>query len=232
MSAHGQITDWECVAQDLDTRGCADLGQLIQPDMAKALIDGYDNEALYRSRIQMARHGFGKGEYKYFTHPLPEIISKLRANLYPHLATIANAWNEKLKIDRKFPDTHDEYLAECHAAGQLRPTPLILKYGPGDFNCLHQDVYGEHLFPLQVVFLLSDPNDFEGGEFVMTEQRPRMQSRAEVLPLRPGHGYVFAVNERPKSGSKGYYRVKHRHGVSEVRSGQRFTLGIIFHDAT
>jgi uncharacterized protein len=232
MSTKAPIIDRDRVAGDLDARGYADLGPLIDADTAAGLIAGYDQPALYRSHIRMARHGFGQGEYKYFAYPLPDPIARLRGMLYPPLAEIANDWNERLKIDRRYPARHADFLAECHADGQQRPTALILRYGAGDFNCLHQDVYGAHLFPLQVVFLLSDPADFEGGEFVLTEQRPRMQSRAEVVPLRRGHGVVFAVNDRPKAGTKGWYRVKHRHGVSEIRSGLRQAMGIIFHDAT
>jgi len=232
MSLHDTSLDWARVASDLDARGYAHLGPLISVQDAAALIENYKNEGLYRSHIRMARHGFGQGEYKYFAYPLPGVIAEIRQRLYGPLAQIANGWNGRLKIPYQFPDTHEDYLQECHDAGQKRPTPLILKYGPGDYNCLHQDVYGERLFPFQVVFLLSSEGDFEGGEFVMTEQRPRMQSRANVIHLRQGHGLVFAVNERPKAGTKGYYRVKHRHGVSEVTSGERHTLGVIFHDAT
>ena len=181
----------------------------------------------------MARHGFGKGEYKYFAYPLPKLIASLRATLYERLAPIANAWEVMLGRDPRFPETHAEFLATCHAAGQARPTPLLLKYGADDYNCLHQDLYGEHVFPLQAAFLLSRPNeDFTGGEFVLTEQRPRMQSRAEVAPLTQGRAIIFAVNERPVRGTKGIYRVKMRHGVSRIRSGERFTMGVILHDAT
>jgi len=180
----------------------------------------------------MARHGFGKGEYRYFRYPLQDRLAELRATLYRRLAPIANRWNERMEIEGRYPAEHADYLAECHAAGQLRPTPLLLRYGPGDYNCLHQDLYGELVFPLQVAILLSEPGrDFEGGEFVLTEQRPRMQSRAEVVPLKLGDGVVFAVNQRPVSGSRGNYRVAMRHGVSRIRSGQRHTLGVIFHDA-
>jgi hypothetical protein len=180
----------------------------------------------------MARHGFGRGEYKYFAYPLPNIVAGLRTGLYPHLAILANAWNEALGIGVRYPGEHAEYLARCHAAGQAKPTPLLLQYGPGDYNCLHQDLYGELVFPLQVAFLLSEPGtDFTGGEFVLTEQRPRMQSRAEVVPLRQGQGVIFPVHHRPVQGTRGIYRVNMRHGVSRLRSGHRHTLGIIFHDA-
>ncbi len=180
----------------------------------------------------MARHGYGKGEYKYFAYPLPKIVAEFRNALYPHLAAIANGWNESLKSDIRFPATHAEFLERCHTAGQVRPTPLLLRYSAGDYNCLHQDLYGEHVFPLQVAFLLSEPDkDFTAGEFVLTEQRPRMQSRAEVVPLRQGDAVIFPVNERPVRGTRGLYRVKMRHGVSRLRSGHRHTLGIIFHDA-
>jgi hypothetical protein len=204
----------------LDVRECVDIASL------------YDDETRFRSRVIMSRHGFGRGEYQYFTYPLPARIAGLRAQLYSRLAPIANRWNEQLGSPRRFPDTHQEFLAQCHAAGQTRPTPLLLRYGGGDFNCLHQDLYGDQVFPLQMAVLLSQPEvDFTGGEFVLTEQRPRQQSRAEVVPLRQGDAVIFAVNERPVKGSRGNYRVKMRHGVSRVRTGQRHTLGIIMHDA-
>jgi hypothetical protein len=194
----------------------------------------YDREDGFRSKVVMARHGFGRGEYKYFAYPLPPHITELRETLYPHLAPIANRWNEAMKIETRFPPMHRAFLKRCHDAGQTRPTPLLLlRYGPEDYNCLHQDLYGEHVFPLQVAILLSEPEkDFTGGEFVLTEQRPRMQSRAAVVPLKQGDGVVFAVNQRPVRGGRGTYRVAMRHGVSALRSGQRHTLGIIFHDAT
>jgi hypothetical protein len=192
----------------------------------------YDDDARFRSRIVMARHGFGQGEYKYFTAPLPQVVAALRAGFYLQLAEIANRWNEQLGIAQRFPATLDDYLARCHKAGQTRPTPLLLKYGPGDYNCLHQDLYGEHVFPLQLAILLSEPErDFTGGEFVLTEQRPRRQSRVEVVPLAQGEGVIFPVHHRPVAGTRGTYRVTMRHGVSRLRSGERMTLGIIFHDA-
>jgi hypothetical protein len=192
----------------------------------------YSNDDLFRSRVVMARHGFGRGEYKYFSYPLPEIVALLRTSFYPTLAIIANRWNEALGVESRFPDKHEEFLDRCHQAGQTKPTPLLLQYGPGDFNCLHQDLYGERVFPLQVAFLLSEPEkDFIGGEFVLTEQRPRMQSRAEVVSLRKGDGVVFPVHHRPVKGLRGVYRVNMRHGVSRLRTGRRHTLGIIFHDA-
>ena len=214
---------------ELDTLGWTVLGGLLAPAECRALVTLYEDEARFRSKVVMARHGFGRGEYKYFAYPLPETIARLREALYPQLAPIANRWNEMLKSATRFPATHREFLARCHDAGQTRPTPLLLRYGPGDYNCLHQDLYGEHVFPLQVAVLLSE--DFTGGEFVLTEQRPRMQSRATVVPLSQGDGVVFAVNHRPVQGTRGAYRVTMRHGVSTLRSGARHTLGIIFHDA-
>jgi len=224
--------DWTRIADELDTYGCATTGPLLTQAQCIALAGMYNEDSLFRSRIVMARHGFGRGEYKYFAAPLPDIVADLRTRLYPPLAEVANRWNSALGIDTKFSDAHGEFLRRCHDAGQTRPTPLILKYGPGDYNCLHQDLYGEHVFPLQVAFLLSEPvRDFTGGEFVLTEQRPRMQSRPEVVPLRQGEGVIFAVNQRPVQGSRGWYRVTLRHGVSRIRSGERYTMGIIFHDA-
>jgi uncharacterized protein len=220
--------DWQQLAQDLDARGCAVIEQLIAPAQCDELAALYANDEHFRSRVVMARHGFGRGEYKYFHYPLPALVSDLRTKLYPYLAVIANRWEP----GRRFPERHAQYLKRCHAAGQRRPTPLLLQYGAGDYNCLHQDLYGEHVFPLQLTILLSEPGrDFTGGEFVMTEQRPRMQSRAEVVPLSKGDAVVFAVNQRPVQGTRGLYRVKLRHGVSRVRSGRRHTAGIIFHDA-
>jgi uncharacterized protein len=224
--------DWERVARDLDDRGSAVLDGLLSPDECRTLAALYPEDAVFRSRIVMARHGFGRGEYKYFAYPLPEIVNGLRTALYPRLAPIANRWNEAMRIDVRYPSRHAEFLERCHAAGQRKPTPLLLQYDADDYNCLHQDVYGEHVFPLQVAVLLSDPMlDFTGGELVMTEQRPRMQSRAEVVPLRQGDGVVFAVHHRPVQGTRGVYRVNLRHGVSRIRSGRRHTMGIIFHDA-
>jgi hypothetical protein len=224
--------DWQKVAAELDAQGCAVVGPLLTPDECAALVGGYGDDALFRSKVIMARHGFGRGEYKYFAAPVPPLIASLRTSLYPPLAEIANRWAEALGAAERFPPAHRAYLNRCHAAGQTRPTPLLLKYEAGDYNCLHQDVYGEHLFPLQLTVLLSRPGrDFEGGEFVLTEQRPRMQSRAEVVSLRQGEAVIFAVRERPVRGTRGVYRVNMRHGVSRLRSGQRFTLGIIFHDA-
>lgn len=225
--------DWSAVGTHLDAHGWAMLPAILSTDECRALASLYDDDLHFRSRVVMQRHGFGRGEYKYYSYPLPELIASLRTELYPHLAPIADRWNEAMGIDVRYPAEHADFLARCHAAGQTRPTPLLLKYGADDFNALHQDLYGEHVFPFQVVFLLSQPNtDFTGGEFVITEQRPRMQSRAEVIPLRQGDAAIFAVHHRPVQGSRGNYRVNLRHGVSRVRSGSRFTTGIIFHDAT
>ncbi len=225
--------DWARAASDLDERGNALLERLLTPEESDALAALYSADALFRSRIVMQRHNFGRGEYKYFAYPLPGLVAKLRTALYPPLADIANRWNAALGIDARFPDEHALFVARCHAAGQTRPTPLLLQYGAGDYNCLHQDLYGEHVFPLQLTILLSEPErDFSGGEFVLTEQRPRMQSRAEVVPLRQGDAVVFAVQQRPVVGTRGAYRVTMRHGVSRVRSGRRVTAGIVFHDAT
>ena len=226
------VLDWDSIRAELDGFGCATTGPLLAPEECAVLASSYPEDTPFRSRVVMARHGFGRGEYKYFAHPLPASIATLRPVLYRHLAPVANAWNEAMGIPARFPDEHGAFLARCHEAGQTRPTPLLLKYGPGDFNCLHQDLYGEHVFPLQVAILLSEPGrDFTGGEFVLTEQRPRMQSRAEVVPLSRGEGVVFAVHNRPVRGTRGTYRVTMRHGVSRLRSGERFTAGIIFHDA-
>jgi hypothetical protein len=224
--------DWDRVSNDLDAQGSALLPRLISRAQATALAALYPIEKLFRSRVVMARHGFGRGEYQYFGYPLPDPIGELRKELYPRLAPIANRWNSSMGLKARFPDEHAAFIRRCHAAGQRRPTPLLLQYGAGDYNCLHQDLYGEHVFPLQLTILLSEPGrDFTGGEFVMTEQRPRMQSRAEVVPLQQGDAVVFAVHNRPVKGTRGTYRVNLRHGVSRVRSGNRHTAGIIFHDA-
>jgi hypothetical protein len=224
--------DWASTARELDEVGVAATGPLLTTEECAALRALYPDDRHFRSHIIMKRHGFGEGEYKYYANPLPEIVASLREAFYPRLAPIANEWHRRMGIERRFPDTLTAFLDQCHAGGQARPTPLLLKYGPGDYNCLHQDLYGEHVFPIQLVILLSEPGaDFSGGEFVMTEQRPRMQSRAEVVPLSLGHGALFTVNDRPKAGSRGDYRVKMRHGVSRIRSGERYTTGIIFHDA-
>jgi len=224
--------DWPRVHDTLDDQGAALVEGLLSPAECEALAALYPQDACFRSRVVMARHGFGRGEYKYFGHPLPELVARLRSALYPRLVPLANRWHEAMGLDTRFPAEHAAFVARCHAAGQTRPTPLLLQYGPGDYNCLHQDLYGEHVFPLQVVVLLSEPGrDFGGGEFVMTEQRPRMQSRPMVLALRQCDAAVIAVHQRPVRGTRGVYRVNLRHGVSEVRSGRRHTLGIIFHDA-
>lgn len=224
--------DWAAIGQELDSNGCAVIGPLLKPEACRTLAALYDHEAPFRSRIIMARHGFGRGEYQYFAAPLPANVAALRTQLYRPLAAIANRWYEQMRIATRFPPEHAAFLKRCHAAGQTKPTPLLLRYGPGDYNCLHQDVYGELVFPLQVAVLLSDPaTEFAGGEFVLTEQRPRMQSRAQVAPLRQGEAVIFPVRERPVKGTRGVYRVNMRHGVSRLRSGRRYTLGIIFHDA-
>ncbi|HEY4370242.1 MAG TPA: 2OG-Fe(II) oxygenase [Steroidobacteraceae bacterium] len=224
--------DWSRVSRDLDEHGNATLQALLTPEQSDAIVAMYSSSDLFRSRVIMARHGFGRGEYQYFSYPLPEIVADLRMQIYPHLAPMANRWNQLLAIDVTYPDDHAQFIERCHEAGQRRPTPLLLRYGVGDYNCLHQDLYGEHVFPLQLAVLLSRPGeDFTGGEFVLTEQRPRMQSRPEVVALRKGDAVIFAVHHRPVQGSRGFYRVNLRHGVSRLRSGQRHTLGIIFHDA-
>jgi hypothetical protein len=226
-----ESVNWSRIGQDLDSWGSAVLDRLLSPDQCQELAALYPVDDRFRSRVVMARHGFGRGEYKYFSYPLPEMIAGLRAALYQRLAPLANSWNEAMGIGVRYPQEHAGFIARCHEAGQRKPTPLLLQYGPGDYNCLHQDVYGEHVFPLQATILLSDPRrDFTGGEFVITEQRPRMQSRAEVVPLGQGDAVVFAVRQRPVPGSRGVYRVNLRHGVSRVRSGHRHTAGIIFHD--
>jgi uncharacterized protein len=224
--------DWRRAGDDLDTHGCALLPAALSADECAELSASYSADGLFRSRVVMKQHGFGSGEYKYFAYPLPEIVGALRTALYRPLAAIANGWNAALGIEVRYPPEHAAFLERCHRAGQTKPTPLLLRYAQGDYNCLHQDLYGEHVFPLQVAFLLSEPGqDFTGGEFVLTEQRPRMQSRAEVVPLKRGDGVLFPVHHRPVQGTRGTYRVNLRHGVSRVRSGHRSTLGIIFHDA-
>jgi len=224
--------DWDRIAAALDAEGWAVVGPMLTPEECESLARTYGDDPRFRSRIVMARHGFGRGEYKYFAHPLPHAVVALRTALYPALAGIANRWNDSLGVDVRYPDVHADFLDRCHRAGQTRPTPLLLQYGAGDYNCLHQDLYGEHVFPLQVAFLLSAPGrDFTGGEFVLTEQRPRMQSRVAVVPLRQGEGVIFPVHRRPVRGTRGVYSVTMRHGVSCVRSGRRHALGVIFHDA-
>jgi len=224
--------EWARIAANLDEVGWASLSGLLTQAECRELAALYANERSFRSRVVMARHGYGRGEYKYFAYPLPNVVAELRESLYGRLASIANRWSELLASDVRYPDTHEQFIDRCHRAGQTRPTPLVLSYGPGDYNCLHQDLYGEHVFPLQAVFLLSAPNeDFVGGEFVVTEQRPRMQSRVEVVPLAMGDGAIFAVAQRPRRGTRGYHRVTMRHGASLVRSGRRYTAGVIFHDA-
>ncbi len=224
--------DWQGVGAQLDAQGCARIPALLDPGDCDAIAGLYDRPDGFRSTVTMARHGFGRGEYRYLSYPLPATVAALRGAVYPHLVAIANRWNEAMSIDVRYPEEHARFLARCHEAGQTRPTPLLLRYDKGDYNCLHQDVYGEHVFPLQLVVMLSRPQrDFEGGELVLTEQRPRMQSRVEVLPLQQGDAAVFAVRERPVKGSRGSYRVQMRHGVSRIHAGRRHTLGVIFHDA-
>jgi hypothetical protein len=231
IEARVEATDWLRVSNDLDAQGWALLEGMLSAAECQAVAALYQGDG-FRSRVVMSRHGYGQGEYRYFAYPLPGQVADLRTSLYPHLAPIANRWNEALGMEVRYPTEHAEFLARCHQAGQTRPTPLLLQYGTGDYNCLHQDLYGEHVFPFQVAFLLSQPGEqFTGGEFVLTEQRPRMQSRAEVVPLRQGDAVIFAVQHRPVQGTRGTYRVNLRHGVSRMRSGQRHTLGIIFHDA-
>jgi hypothetical protein len=224
--------DWQQITNTLHERGSAIITGLLSSQECSMLAGGYADDHQFRSRIVMERHGFGRGEYKYYAYPLPSLIADLRSSLYSRLAPVANRWNDAMGIDVLYPPEHSIFLDRCHAAGQLRPTPLLLEYRQEDYNCLHQDLYGEHVFPLQVAILLSQPGkDFTGGEFVMTERRPRMQSRVEVTPLQQGDALVFAVHQRPVQGSKGIYRVNMRHGVSRILSGKRHTLGIIFHDA-
>jgi len=232
IAARVEAIDWPQASHGLDAQGCAVQKRLLSPEECRALAALYPDETHFRSRVVMSRHGFGRGEYKYFSYPLPSLIAELRSTLYARLRAVANSWNEAMSIDIRYPEQHDAFLKRCHAAGQTRPTPLLLQYGAGDYNCLHQDLYGEHVFPLQVAILLSEPNrDFSGGEFVLTEQRPRMQSRPEVVPLAQGDAVAFAVHVRPVQGTRGFYRVNLRHGVSRIRSGRRHTLGVIFHDA-
>lgn len=225
--------DWKEIAGALDEQGNAVLSHLLTPTECERLAKLYSDDSVFRSRVVMGRHGFGRGEYKYFSYPLPDIVAELRTALYRRLAPVANRWNEAMGMEVRYPEEHAEFIRRCHEAGQVRPTPLLLQYEAGDYNCLHQDLYGEHVFPIQVAFLLSEPGrDFTGGEFVLTEQRPRMQSRPEVVPLREGDAVAFAVHHRPVRGTRGTYRVNLRHGVSRLRSGRRHTLGIIFHDAS
>lgn len=226
------MLDWQHIAGELNAGGYAVIPRLLAPMDCRKLASLYANDNLFRSRIIMQQHGFGRGEYKYFRYPLPNMVGELRAALYPHLASIANCWHEQMRLLTRFPASHNEFVARCHSSGQKRPTPLLVQYVTDDHNCLHQDIYGDHVFPIQVAVLLAEPGrDFTGGEFVLTEQRPRMQSRAEVVPLTQGDAVVFTVQHRPVNGSRGSYRVNIRHGVSRVRSGLRHTLGIIFHDA-
>jgi uncharacterized protein len=233
IAARVEAIDWRATATDLDSQGWALFPNLLTSAECREIAGLYAGGGRFRSRVVMARHGFGRGEYQYFAYPLPDLVEGLRSALYPKLAPIANRWNATMGIDVCYPTDHAAFLDHCHAAGQTRPTPLLLQYGPDDYNCLHQDLYGEQVFPLQVAILLSEPGKtFEGGEFVLTEQRPRMQSRPSVVPLRCGDGVVFAVNQRPVQGSRGFYRTVLRHGVSRIRAGRRHTLGIIFHDAT
>ena len=232
IAARVETIDWPRAEGELDGQGCAVLKGLLSPGECRALAALYPDDKHFRSRVVMSRHGFGRGEYKYFSYPLPDVIAELRPRLYARLVGLANRWNESMGIDIRYPERHDAFLKRCHEAGQTRPTPLLLQYETGDYNCLHQDLYGEHVFPLQVAILLSEPGrDFAGGEFVLTEQRPRMQSRAEVVPLTQGDAVAFAVHHRPVQGTRGTYRVNLRHGVSRLRSGKRHTVGVIFHDA-
>ena len=223
--------DWAALTKDLDSFGCTIVKSILTRDECRTLAGMYERNEIFRSTIVMARHGFGRGEYKYWSYPLPKIVHELRASLYSPLAVVANEWNRAMKINVSYPETHREYIERCHAAGQTKPTALLLSYNEGDWNALHQDLYGENVFPIQVAFLLSEPGkDFTGGEFVLTEQRPRMQSKAEVVSLQQGDGVAFAVSHRPVRGTRGTYRVNLRHGVSRLRSGHRNTMGIIFHD--
>lgn len=232
LTEHIDALDWPLIGNALSNNGCAVIQRLLAPEDCRALASLYAEDKPFRSRIIMQRHGFGRGEYQYFRYPLPDPVGELRTALYPHLAPLANRWYEQMRLPTRFPPSHGEFIARCHAAGQERPTPLLVRYVADDYNCLHQDLYGDHVFPLQVAVLLAEPGrDFTGGEFVLTEQRPRMQTRAEVVPLTQGDAVVFTVQHRPVTGNRGSYRVNIRHGVSRVRSGLRHTLGIIFHDA-
>ncbi len=234
LSAEARVAryEWNQLGEGLNGFGCAVLEKLLSPEECRQIAGLYQEEKHFRSHIHMARHGFGKGEYRYFKYPLPDLIGALRTALYPRLADVANVWSERMGMAERYPAEHATFLKHCRDAGQIRPTPLLLQYVPGDFNCLHQDLYGDFAFPIQVAILLSEPGeDFTGGEFVLTEQRPRMQSRAEVVPLRQGDAVAFAVHNRPVQGGRGNYRVNLRHGVSRIRSGMRHTIGIIFHDA-
>ena len=231
MFARIEALDWQEIGKNLDEQGNAVLAGVLTPQECMALANLYPNEEGFRSRVVMGRHRFGRGEYKYFSYPLPDIVEGMRTELYSRLAPLANKWNESMKSDVRYPAKHAQFIKRCHDAGQERPTPLLLQYEAGDFNCLHQDLYGEHVFPIQVTFLSEPGKDFTGGEFVLAEQRPRMQSRPEVVPLRQGDGVAFAVHHRPVQGTRGIYRVNMRHGVSRLRSGHRHTMGIIFHDA-
>jgi uncharacterized protein len=231
-NVRAHVLDWRRIETELDAHGNAILPGILSPEECRNLAGMYSDDSLFRSRIVMGRHGFGRGEYKYFSYPLPDLIRELRTALYARLAPIANRWNLAMGVDVRYPENHADFVQRCHEAGQVRPTPLLLQYVEGDYNCLHQDLYGDHVFPIQVAILLSEPaRDFTGGEFVLTEQRPRMQSRPEVVPLRQGDAVAFAVHHRPVQGTRGTYRVNLRHGVSRLRSGQRHTVGIIFHDA-
>jgi uncharacterized protein len=224
--------DLSTVSHDVESQGWAVINGLLNPSECRSFTELYAQEAPFRTRIIMARHGFGQGEYRYFSYPLPSRLDHLRAELYSYLVSLANSMNEGMGIDVRFPEAYEDFQKRCHDAGQTRPTPLLLKYAQGDYNCLHQDIYGDHVFPMQVAVLLSRPgDDFAGGEFILTEQRPRRQSRASVVPLAQGDAVVFTVRDRPVRGARGFFRVNHRHGVSTVRSGSRYTLGIIFHDA-
>jgi len=226
------MLDWERISDDLDAQGNAVLEGVLSPEDCSAMAALYAEDDHFRSRVVMGRHGFGRGEYKYFRYPLPDLIGELRSELYSRLVPTANRWNMAMGVEIRYPEIHADFLRRCHDAGQMKPTPLLLRYGVGDYNCLHQDLYGEHVFPIQVAILLSEPGeDFAGGEFVLTEQRPRMQSRPEIVPLRQGDAVAFAVHHRPVQGTRGAYRVNMRHGVSRLRSGHRHTVGIIFHDA-